>query len=835
MSVVSKRVAPALAAVTVALLGVPLAQASPQPTGDQARVVDGHVDDWTGSTARVGGAIEYDAGEFIYQGYLFDDTGATATGQRPPQHGSFDGRSMGTFRYPTDSDRFADNVADLFELRIATSPSDVFGLIRLEAYRDTTTTVAAIAVDTDGDLTDSAGVWPRSAGLATPGADVVITVWGTGGEITDLATGAAVPIEVAASSDDADNAIEFRVPRGLMPGSSWRMWAATGLWDGAGWQVVPSGNPTATTPGYGSTDLPRAFNVAFRPDETGSYYEDAQAAALTAGDITSFVATVDVDALDSGEARPYEFEPGRFVQVVVEQSFTIGPLHEGESYTGVPGRFAGVGGAALNQTFDFFGRWQPYTLYLPLDWDGTTPHPVLLTLHGLGGSHNGFQVYDSFRDQVLEAPGFDSLVMVSPLGRGTSFYADYGEADVLEQLADAEARFPIDVERRYLVGYSMGGYGTYRLATSHPDMWAAAGTYAGYTGEFVGSYQPSSEDYDELAASDPTGLVAAVRGNVTVNDGSRGQTNTGNPLSLMTNLREVPVLHAAGSNDEIVPTSGQLRMRQVMDELDFRHRFDLYPGFEHLSFALLDDWAGMRKWFGEQRNVAAPRQVTYRFTPALNDPALVAEGIDLGLRYDSAYWASGLVRRTGPTDPTLDIYTYAAFDGESHAIAAKDHDVIDVLQPQTTIHPHIQMGDDWVETVDLPIDNRLSVTLTNLAAAVVDSTAAELVPSGLTVEIDADGPGALTVTGDFSGRIVDGGGTTITPGSSGLLIGIPEAGRFVVMVDEAPPPVVPEFPFGPVAALVALGFVLAVGRLSARSGGPRRPLGRARAGWRSRS
>ena len=43
-------------------------------------------------------------------------------------------------------------------------------------------------------------------------------------------------------------------------------------------------------------------------------------------------------------------------------------------------------------------------------------------------------------------------------------------------------------DRRYLTGYSMGGYGVYRFATIHPDWWAGAAVWAGYSGEFTGNY-----------------------------------------------------------------------------------------------------------------------------------------------------------------------------------------------------------------------------------------------------------------------------------------------------------------------------------------------------------
>src|SRR5438876_144659 len=59
--------------------------------------------------------------------------------------------------------------------------------------------------------------------------------------------------------------------------------------------------------------------------------------------------------------------------------------------------------------------------------------------------------------------------------------------DVAESTGnDAFGRVPVDRSRLYLTGYSMGGYGAYRLASLYPDLFAAAAVWAGYTGEFLG-------------------------------------------------------------------------------------------------------------------------------------------------------------------------------------------------------------------------------------------------------------------------------------------------------------------------------------------------------------
>lgn len=695
--------------------------------------------------------------------------------QRPPQRGTFEGRTAGTYRYPEDPERYADNAADLLELRLAASPDSVYGLIRLNTLRAPDTTVAAVALDTDGDLGDTAGIWPFGAGLRTPGADVVITAWGTGGQLTDLTTGESHPIQVAANPANEHNAIEFAVDRRLLPGETWTIWAATGLWDGDAheWMVVPAGPPTASRPGYGDPGLPRAFNVAFRETEEGGYYENRQAAALAAGDVTSFAGVVRVGALDERLTERAELPVGRPVEIVVDEELTIGPLHEGTSYAGgVPGRHGGAGGV-LSQEFEYFGPHQPYTLRLPSDWRPGREWPLVFALHGLGGTHGGWVTRESFVQQVLEAPGFDSLILVAPLARGSSFYADYGELDALATLADAEPRLWVDSDRRYLLGYSMGGYGVYRFATTRPDMWAAAATYAGYTGEYVGNYAPR---YSDVVDGDPGGVEDTFQELTGLGGGRAGRAPTGNPVDLLANLREVPILHAAGSNDEIVPVTGQYRAAQVLDELDYRHRFDLYPGYEHLSFALLDNWAGVRQFFGDRVRTSRPRRVTYGFSPAWADPAL-----DLDIRYDSAWWISGLQRREGHDDPVLDTHTYGWVDVESHAVPEPSYSAEPIRELSVSSWPHLRIGDQWMPTGTREVSNRLTATLRNVAALTVDTAGAGLVPGSLVVEIRTDGPAEVTLEGSFRGRPSrTEGPVRVTRTPRGVKITVLEAAEVVV-------------------------------------------------------
>ena len=64
-------------------------------------------------------------------------------------------------------------------------------------------------------------------------------------------------------------------------------------------------------------------------------------------------------------------------------------------------------------------------------------------------------------------------LVVCPFGRGTMGYQGIAEQDVYDVLADVKRRYPVDEDRVYLTGASMGGGGALWLALTRPDVWAA--------------------------------------------------------------------------------------------------------------------------------------------------------------------------------------------------------------------------------------------------------------------------------------------------------------------------------------------------------------------------
>ncbi len=112
---------------------------------------------------------------------------------------------------------------------------------------------------------------------------------------------------------------------------------------------------------------------------------------------------------------------------------------------------------------------QPYSLSVPRDYDKRPDYkwPVVIGLHGAGGTHGGEKGYEG-------SPEITEYLYLLPLGRGPRVgYGRLSAIDVLQALRDVQAHYRVDPDRVYLFGGSMGGYGTYEIASHWPDLFAA--------------------------------------------------------------------------------------------------------------------------------------------------------------------------------------------------------------------------------------------------------------------------------------------------------------------------------------------------------------------------
>ena len=68
---------------------------------------------------------------------------------------------------------------------------------------------------------------------------------------------------------------------------------------------------------------------------------------------------------------------------------------------------------------------------------------------------------------------YTPVIVAHCFGRSNTFYQGMGEMDVLETIDDIQRRFPVDPDRVYIMGHSMGGAGAYTIGLHYPDRFGS--------------------------------------------------------------------------------------------------------------------------------------------------------------------------------------------------------------------------------------------------------------------------------------------------------------------------------------------------------------------------
>jgi len=191
----------------------------------------------------------------------------------------------------------------------------------------------------------------------------------------------------------------------------------------------------------------------------------------------------------------------------------------------------------------------PYRMYVPTTYNGSRAFPLIVALHGLGGTEDAFfSGYESKMPPLAEQHGYIVAGVLGyrvdgsygwgvgnpPADPSTRRVQERSEQDVMKVLELVRQQYKIDENRIYLMGHSMGGIGTWKIAPKYPDIWAA---------------------------------IAPIAGN-------------GNPATLE-RIRRVPEIVVHGDDDRTVSVQGSRTMVAKLKELGTEVKYIEVPGGSH--------------------------------------------------------------------------------------------------------------------------------------------------------------------------------------------------------------------------------------------------------------
>ena len=135
---------------------------------------------------------------------------------------------------------------------------------------------------------------------------------------------------------------------------------------------------------------------------------------------------------------------------------------------------------------------QYYSIRYPKNYDPQKSYAAIFSLHGAGVEASLLASQYSSKDWAF---------VITPTNRRPYGFdwQDWGRLDFLEVYNLAVKALPIDQDRVYLSGGSMGGQGTWHIGLHHPSLFAALAPQAGWSTLHV--YQPFAMQPSRMFAS----------------------------------------------------------------------------------------------------------------------------------------------------------------------------------------------------------------------------------------------------------------------------------------------------------------------------------------------
>jgi predicted esterase len=201
-----------------------------------------------------------------------------------------------------------------------------------------------------------------------------------------------------------------------------------------------------------------------------------------------------------------------------------------------------------------------YLLYLPQDYvkDTSKLWPVLIFLHGSGEAGNDLQKVKAHGPPKLIEQGKQfPFIVVSPQAPGNEGW----EPQVIIRLIKGiQSKYKVDREKIYLTGLSMGGFGTWNIASKFPSVFAA---------------------------------IAPVCG--------------GGDTTEVMKLKHVPVWCFHGAKDNVVDPEQSYRMVRALKKYNPDVKLTIYPDANHDSWSQTYDNDSLYTWMLQQKKFHFPR------------------------------------------------------------------------------------------------------------------------------------------------------------------------------------------------------------------------------------
>jgi predicted peptidase len=218
------------------------------------------------------------------------------------------------------------------------------------------------------------------------------------------------------------------------------------------------------------------------------------------------------------------------------------------------------------------GYAHAFRIYVPQDWNNRKQWPVILFLHGASerGDDGVFPSQASFGGDVLANDAHFPAIVIFPQCPKRHWWTDPEiENMALAELEKTVSEFNGDRNRIYIMGLSMGGYGTWSFAARHPKTFAAMIVVAG--------------GVRTISTPSPVIQLPAV-------------SNEKNPYADIAQKIDTPAWIFHGEKDNVIPVEESRRMAAELKARGAEVIYTEYPGLDHQIWPRVSKEPNLFEW-----------------------------------------------------------------------------------------------------------------------------------------------------------------------------------------------------------------------------------------------
>ncbi len=197
----------------------------------------------------------------------------------------------------------------------------------------------------------------------------------------------------------------------------------------------------------------------------------------------------------------------------------------------------------INKTLSYNEKEFSYQVYIPSAWNAEKKWPVILFLHGAGerGEDGLLQTEVGIGSSIRSNKALFTSIVVMPQCHKGKWWSDIDmEKQALLALDKSIREYNGNTKKIYLTGLSMGGYGTWNIATKYPEKFAAIVP--------VSARSRPPEGVEPAANS-----IAAYSNNIYHDTAQK--------------VAHLPIWMFHGEKDQVVPVSESRNIKNELDKL----------------------------------------------------------------------------------------------------------------------------------------------------------------------------------------------------------------------------------------------------------------------------